>query len=299
MISENVMAIRRNKKPFPIGKVIIYSILIIYTVWLFAPMLTILVTSLTSSEQINSSLSFVWLPNITFEAYTAVFTQDQYMMDLGIPGLLLGFLNTMWITLVPLIGSLFVSGVSAYVYAKYKFKGRKHLFTMSVITMTFPLGAFSVITYVFYSWIGWTDSPLPLIIPGLFGHCSTMFFLRMYFDSIPDGLLESAKMDGAGFWGIFWKIMFPLAKPAFIAQFIFGFVGGYNNYMGALLYLGNNQKFVTLQLVLSGTRTFFNGDGMQNIWCAAAIMGMLPLIILYIFLQRYFIEGIAMGGIKE
>ncbi len=299
MTKVNVIPIRNQQRPFPFSKIIVYSVLIFYTLWLFAPMLTILITSLTSSEQINSSLSFVWFPKISFEAYTAVFTQDQYMMDLGIPGLLLGFINTMWITLVPLTGSLFVSGVSAYVYAKYKFKGRKKLFTASVITMTFPLGAFTVICYVFYSWIGWTDSPLPLIIPGLFGHCSTMFFLRMYFDSIPNGLLESAKIDGAGFWSIFWKIMFPLAKPAFIAQFIFGFVGGYNNYMGALLYLGNNQQFVTLQLVLSGTRSFFNGQGMQNIWSASAIMGMLPLIILYVFLQKYFIEGVAVGGIKE
>ena len=295
----NVVPIRRQKKPVSVGKIITYAMLIGYAIWLFAPMLVIFITSLTSTNELNSSLTFVWFPKITFEAYANVFTQDQIMMDLGIPGILLGFINTMWITLIPLTVSLLVSGLSAYVYAKHKFVGSKKLFALSVITMTFPLGAFSVISYVFYSWLGWTDSPLPLIIPGLFGSCSTMFFLRMYFDSVPDGLIESAKMDGAGFWGIFWKIMFPLAKPAFIAQFIFGFVGGYNNYMGALLYLGNNQQFTTIQLVLSGTRTFFNGDGMQNIWCASAILGMLPLIIVYIFLQKYFIEGVAVGGIKE
>ena len=101
--------------------------------------------------------------------------------------------------------------------------------------------------------IGWTgeNGILPLIVPGMLGSLGTMFFLRLFFDGIPDSLIEAATLDGAGFFQSFIRIMLPLAKPAFIAQFIFGFVAGYNNYMGPLLYLQNDPESVTLQLYLS------------------------------------------------
>lgn len=140
---------------------------------------------------------------------------------------------------------------------------------------------------------------MPLVIPGMFGSISTVFFLRMYFDGIPTGLLEAARIDGAGTITVFFRIMWPLAMPAFIAQFIFGFVGGYNNYMSALLYLNNNPDFITLQLVLSKVTTLFPGAEYKNVWCASSIIGILPLIVIYCFTQKYFLEGITAGGVKE
>ena len=121
----------------------------------------------------------------------------------------------------------------------------------------------------------------------------------MFFDGIPDSLIEAATLDGAGFFQCFTKIMFPLAKPAFIAQFIFGFVAGYNNYLAPQLYLQGQDQFVTLQLYLSQIRDLFPNLGDENIHMAAAILGMLPLVIIYCCLQKYFIEGISEGGVKE
>lgn len=118
-------------------------------------------------------------------------------------------------------------------------------------------------------------------------------------DSIPDGLIEAAKIDGMGTFGIFFHIILPLSKPAFIAQFIFGFVGGYNSYMVPMLYLNNNPKFLTLQLVLSQVTALFPDAGSQNVYAASAIVGMLPLIIIYAFTQKYFLEGLMTGGVKE
>ena len=154
---------------------------------------------------------------------------------------------------------------------------------------------------MFYSNIGWTGDLgfLPLVIPGMFGGIGTMFFLRLFFDGIPDSLIEAARLDGAGFFQVFFKVMAPLGKPAFISQFIFGFVGGYNSYLGPQLYLQNQPKFVTLQLYLSQIRSLFPNAGSENIYSAAAILGMLPLIVIYCFVQKYFIEGIAVGGVKE
>ena len=290
------------KKKFSLGKIAVFLVLSIYAVLLFFPIATVLITSFTPSEELAGTMDFIWWPeNFTLDAYKAIFEYDFYADLTGMPGLLLGFFNTMWLTLIPLVVGLIVAGFSAYAFSKMDFPFKEPLFKLSVIIRSIPLGAFSVISYVFYSAIGWTGDKgfLPLLIPGMFGGLGTVFFLRLFFDGIPDSLIEAATLDGAGFFYCFTKIMFPLAKPAFIAQFIFGFVAGYNSYLAPQLYLQDQPQFVTLQLYLSQIRELFPGLGSENIHMAAAILGMLPLVIIYCCLQKYFIEGIAEGGVKE
>ena len=290
------------KKKLSFGRILLLAVLIVYTVFLFFPIATILLTSFVPSEELATSKDFIWWPeNFTLDAYTTIFAFDTYIDLVGMPGLILGFFNTMWLTLIPLLIGLVMAGFSAYAFSKMNFPFKEKLFKFSVIIRSVPLGAFGVISYVFYSAIGWTGElgMLPLLIPGMFGSIGTMFFLRLFFDGIPNSLIEAATLDGAGFFRCFFEIMFPLAKPAFIAQFIFGFVAGYNSYLGPMLYLQNQPKFVTLQLYLSEIRSLFPNAGSENIYCAAAILGMLPLIIIYCIMQKYFIEGVTAGGVKE
>ena len=290
------------KKKWTVGRVILFAGLIVYTLFLFFPIITILLTSFVPSNELATSKEFVWWPeNFSLDAYTTIFQYDTYIDLTGMPGLVLGFINTMWITLIPLLVGLVVAGYSAYAFSKMDFPFKEKLFKFSVIIRSVPLGAFAVISYIFYSAIGWTGESgyLPLLIPGLFGSIGTMFFLRLFFDGIPTSLIEAATLDGAGFFKCFHKVMFPLAKPAFIAQFIFGFVAGYNSYLAPMLYLQNQPRFVTLQLYLSEIRSMFPNAGSENIYSAAAILGMLPLIIIYICLQKHFIEGVSAGSVKE
>lgn len=290
------------KKKLTFGRVLIVAALVAYTVFLFFPLITVLITSFIPSEELASSTTFLWWSeNMSLEAYKTIFLYDSYIDIVGVPGLLLGLFNTLWLTLIPLVVGLVVSGFSAYAFSKMDFPFKETLFKFSVIIRSIPLGAFGVISYVFYSAIGWTGENgfLPLLIPGMFGGLGTVFFLRLFFDGIPNSLIEAATLDGAGFFQCFMKIMVPLAKPAFIAQFIFGFVGGYNGYMGPLLYLQNQPEFVTLQLYLSEINSLFPNVGSENIYCAAAILGMLPLVIIYRCLQKYFIEGVTAGSVKE
>lgn len=291
-----------NKKKLSIGQLLTYLVLLVYTVFLAFPLLTILVTSFIPSEELAVSKGFIWWSqNMNLDAYKMIFTNDSYLKMVGIPGLVLGFINTMWITMIPLCVGLLVSGISAFAFSKMEFPYREKLFRFSVIMRMIPLGAFGIISYVFYSNIGWTGELgfLPLVVPGMFGSVGTMFFLRVYFDGIPNGLVEAAKLDGAGFFQIFFKVMMPLGKPAIVAQFLFGFVERYNSYLGPQLYLQNQPKFVTLQLYLSEVRSLFPAVGSENIYSAVAILGILPLILIYCFLQKYFVEGITVGGVKE
>lgn len=280
-----------------------YIVLGFYTMIVFFPLLTILITSFVPSAQLAVSKEFIWWPEggLSFEGYQKIFQFDMYQMLTGIPGIILGFINTMWMTLVPLLVGLMVSGLAAYSFSKLQFKRKEALFKFSVFISLIPLGAFSVISYVMYANMGWigTNGWMPLVVPGLFGGISTMFFMRTYFDGIPNALVEAAEIDGLGVMGTYFRIMMPLAKPAFVAQFIFGFVAGYNNYLGPLLYLKQTPELVTLQLYLNDITGLFTEIGSENIYCATAILGMIPLVVLYCFCQKTFISGIAMGSVKE
>ncbi len=293
---------KRFKKP-KTSTIVTYVVLSLYTLILFAPFVVIIFTSLMSDTEIVSNGFHLFPKEFTIEGYEMIFGVGTEYED--IPNLFLGFFNTLWQTLIPLVVGLLVSALVAFIYSKFKFPGRKALFLITVLTMTFPLGAFGFVGYLFYmniGWVGGIKGVLPIIIPGMFGSASVIFFLRTYFDSaLSNDVLESAKIDGASTARIFFTMVLPLAKPAIIAQFLLGFVGGYNSYGAALMYLYNDKALWNLQLTLSEMVSFVSqeGGGYNNAQCAVAIMGMIPLIVLYVFVQKYFIEGINIGGGKE
>ncbi|MCQ2400160.1 MAG: carbohydrate ABC transporter permease, partial [Clostridia bacterium] len=199
--------------------------------------------------------------------------------------------------LLPTTVELIVSGLAAYTYAKIKVPGKSIFFAIEMGTMMLPLGALSIVSYLYYSVLGWVGTPLPIIIPKMFGHASMIFFLRSYFETINNDILEAARIDGKSMVGIFFAIVLSLSIPAFVPQFIFSFVGGYNSYTGPLLYLLGKDEFITLQLAVHQIQTSFSKY--PEVVCATAILSMLPLIIIYCFTQKMFIEGIAVGSGKE
>lgn len=292
------------KKVRPVT-IVTYLMLALYLVCLFAPFIIIVFTSFTSDTELTGRGGFKLFPQEwSWEGYELIFQDDPNAVN-GVPSLLAGFFNTMWQTLIPTVGGLLTSALAAFIYSKFRFPGRKVLFLITVLTMMLPLGAFGFVSYLFYMKLGWTDGAsgvLPIIIPGLFGSASMVFFLRTYFDSaLSNEVLEAAKLDGASNLRVFFWIALPLSKPALIAQFIFGFVGGYNSYGGALLYLYKNKELWNLQLALSELVLMLSeeGGGYGNAQCASALMAIVPLLLLYVGVQKYFIEGINIGGGKE
>ena len=228
MRNEKTSSKRRTKL---IADIVTYIGLAIYFLILVLPFIIIIITSFASDYEISHSIGFVWAPKFSTEGYEVLFKNDPYAVG-GVPSILRGFLNTLWMTTIPTVVGLLVSGAAAYVYAKVKVPGKNILFMIEIATMSIPLGAFGMVSYLFYSAIGWQKSILPLFIPGMFGSAGTIFFLRMYFEGINKEIVEAAKIDGVGTIGIYFRMMIPLSIPAFLAQFIFAFVGGYNDYQG-------------------------------------------------------------------
>ena len=196
-----------------------------------------------------------------------------------------------------LIG-LFVSGLAGYAYAKMEFHGKKVMWAIQTAIIALPLGALVMPTYLFYYTIGWTGTVLPVMIPGMFGSAVTIFYLTQYFRSVPTEVLEAAKLDGLNSFSIYLKIVTPLAVPAFTAQGILMFVGGYNNFMGALLYITEESQY-PLQRALYYLTGCFSGYVDAGTICAATLLAMLPLIIIYIIGRNQFKVGIASGAVKS
>lgn len=294
-------------KKLKLSRVITYTILIVYAILVMAPFAVLVVTSFTPDVDYETAHGYVWWPkHFTLDGYKMLFLDDAFMMQRedGIPTILLGFLNMLWMTLIPLVSGLTQSLLVAYCYSKWRFPGKNTLFMITISLMFIPLGAFSFVSYMFYhNVLGWThgwQAVLPIMLPGMFASAGTVFFLRPYIDGIGGEIVEAAKIDGMGFWAIFKNIVIPLAKPALIAQFIFGFVGGYNNYTGALLYLKEEDSLWTLQIAMQELINYsadWGGD--YGFRCATTLMAMLPLIIVFLLCQKHFIEGISFGGGKE
>lgn len=292
---------KKKRKKSAKWKIAVFAILLFYTVLLLLPFYVAIVTSITSDTELNSKLAFSWWPDkATLDAYKTVFTEDIYMQwgVLEMPSILVGFLNTLWMTLLHTVVALFFAGMAAFAYSKIQFKHKEKLFFAQIATIMMPTACMTVPAYLFYNVLGWIGSPLPIIIPGIFGSAGMIFFLRSYFDLLPTEFVEAAKLDGLGVFGIYIKIMIPLSVPAFIAQFVFAFVAGYNNYSGPLVYMYGSAPVsqYTLQIMLSDIRGMY--PKANAIRCATAIVAMLPLIIVYICSQKFFIEGISAGGVK-
>ena len=286
-------------KKWNLSKIVIYLILILYTLFLFVPFYSIIISSVTDHAELDSALTFIWWPKtFSLQGFKNLFEFDVLYLELGIPSILLGFFNTIWMTVLSTLVGLLVAGFAAYVYAKIKLPGKEVIFMIEIATMMIPLGSMQIVSYLYYnSILGWNNTPLPLIVPKMFGSATLIFFLRMYFEGISDEIIEAAKIDGKSMLGIFFSMMLPLAIPAFVAQFIFGFVGGYNDYIGPLLYLTGNKMMVTLQLAVANMQSSFSK--FPETICASAILSMIPLILIYCFCQKFFISGIAVGGGKE
>lgn len=288
--------VRGKKHDSPVFKIVAYIFLALYTLAILVPFYVIIVTSLTTFEELMSRLEFIWIPEQwSLEAYRTVLLDDRLAIN-GVSSLLRGFFNTLWMTVPTMLVGLFVSGLAAYAYSKLRFKASNTLYMITLATMMVPTAVLTLPSYLYYDFLGWSHGPLPILIPGLFGSAGTVFFLRQFFAGIPDDLIEAGKLDGMGYFAMYVKIMIPLSVPAFLAQGIFAFVSGYNNYMGPMLYLTDRQMLWPLQLALGQLQAMYGDD--NAVQCASAMVSLVPLIIVYLVCQKFFIQGVAAAGLK-
>ena len=203
--------------------------------------------------------------------------------------------NSLFIAVVSTAGVLFTSSLAAFAFAKLRFPGEKKLFGLIFATMLIPSQVTLIPLYVVFSKIGWVDTHLPLIVPQIMVNAYGVFLIRQFMVSVPDSYIEAAKLDGAGYLRIYAGIMLPLCKPALVTLGMFTFVGNWNNFVVPLIYL-NTEELFTLPLIINSFRSAYAVD--WGLLMAGSTVAVLPLLLIYLFAQRSFIEGIAATGLK-
>jgi multiple sugar transport system permease protein len=204
-------------------------------------------------------------------------------------------LNTLRICLLTVLGTVLSCALVAYSLAKVPWRGRNWIFYSLLATMILPGQVTMVPTFTIFKWLGWIGTPLPLIVPSFFGSAFNIFLLRQFFLTIPAELSDAARLDGCSDWAIFWRIVLPLSRPALVTVGLFTFIGNWNDFLGPLLYL-NDERTYTLSM---GLQRFVSQHGAE--WAmlmAASTVMTLPIIVLFFFAQRTFIQGIATTGLK-
>lgn len=203
--------------------------------------------------------------------------------------------NTVLITVLSTLGVIISCPLVAYSFAKLEWRGRDSLFMITIAVMMIPGQVTLIPLFLLFNKMGWVGTPLPLIVPAFFGAPFSIFLLRQFFKGLPDTLRDAAKIDGASEFRIYWQIMMPLAKPAILAVGLFQFMGSWTDFMGPLIYLTNEGQY-TLSL---GLQQFQSQMGTEwGLMMAVSTMMTFPIIVLFFFLQKTFIQGITFSGIK-
>lgn len=269
-----------------ISKIIFTAIMLFLSIVMLLPFFWMLSASFKPTADVFQ-FPISWIPKRgSFQNYlTTWFAKIPFYIYI---------LNSLKVSVASVIGEVCTSALAGYAFAKIKFKGRNVVFALYLATLIFPNQMLLVPRFVLYRFWGLYDSLWALILPGMFTAFGT-FLLRQFFMTLPDELMESAKIDGCSHFKTFYSIALPLCKPAISTLIIFSFVGSWNNYENALVFL-NTKTLFTIPLGLLQ----FQSDDATNYGAimASAVISLVPIFALFLSLQKYFIEGIAMTGIK-
>ena len=269
-----------------IGKIIIYVILLIITVVMIIPFLWMLSASIKSDRELFMMNPFVWIPEVPkWDNYVKIWTKIPMLKFVE---------NTVFLTIVVTLLKLLTSSFAAYSFAKLEFKHKNKLFLAYIATIAMPWQVYMVPQFIMMRSMGLNDKLLAMICLQAFSAFG-VFLMKQFYEGIPSDLCEAARIDGMSEYKIYAKIMLPLSKPALSTLTIFTFVNTWNDYLGPLIYLKTENK-KTIQL---GLKMFIGQYSSEyGLIMAGSVLSLIPVIIVFLCLQKYFVEGVASTGLK-
>lgn len=229
-----------------------------------------------------------WFPKPNFVKYTEIWEKAPFLR---------GILNSLTVAVPVITIGTFTSSLAAFAFSKMRFPGRNVLFLMLLATIMIPFPVVMIPQFVMFTELHWIDSLKPLIVPAMLGNVFMMFFIRQFMNGISDEFIEAAKIDGASMFGIFARIMAPMVKPAIAAQLILWFLGIWNDYLGPRIYLSTPEK-KTIQLMMADFNAFYVIQSDYPLIMSAALIVMIPILIVFLIFQRYFVESLNFTGVK-
>lgn len=277
-----------------IGKVLTFLLVVILAALFVGPFVWTITSSLKSYGEIYAFPPTLFPRNPVWENYVMVFTEVPFLRFIY---------NTLVVSALTTLGAVASAAIVGYSFARFRWPGREIMFTICLATMMLPVEVTLIPTYILFSKIKWLDSWRPLIVPAWFGGGAfNIFLFRQFFMTIPRDLDDAASIDGADPFRTFWEILIPLCKPAITTVVVITFIGSWNNFMGPLIFLNTTEKY-TISLgiqwfsgVAGNMRTM--GKPTEPLMMAASFIAALPPLLIFVFAQRYFVEGIVTSGFK-
>lgn len=276
---------RKSRLNELLHSLIIYLLLIFVALFFIIPLLWMLSTSL-KDRSVLFTLKWFPLP-LCWDNYITALKSIPFFLQLK---------NTVIIVVLNTVGQLLSSSLVAYGFARLSSPLKKPLFIVVLATMMIPGTLLTIPSYILFKTLGWIDTFLPLIVPAFFAHPFNIFLLKIFYQNIPMDYDEAAKIDGAGYFRIWWQLVMPMTKPVLITIAIFTFQNTWNDFFNPLIYLQSGEKF-TLQLGLASFAGTYAIEWSSVM--AAGIVIMVPCILFFIFAQKYFTQSLAFTGLKS
>lgn len=271
-----------------IGDWLVFVLLSVGAVVMIAPLVWMVSTSLKTKNEVFA-LPPVWIPEVPqWETYVRMW-QDS--------SILTGFQNSFIVAASVTVLGMITCSMAAFAIAKMRLPFKNLIFIGMLTGIMIPYPTLMIPQFVMFSRIGWVDTLLPLIVPAIFGNILVIFFLRQYLENVPNSIIEAAKIDGANFWQIFWRLIFPIIRPAVAAQFILWFMMVWNDYLAPVLYL-NTPERQTLQVVIANMNVQYATQRDYPLIMAASFVALLPILAIFLIFQRQIIESVALTGTK-
>lgn len=277
----------RSQNMLAIATVGRYAMMLPLSAMFIVPWVWMISTSLKSPSEL-AIWPPIWIPNpIRWDNYLLALQQAPFLRYL---------LNTLTIAVPSVIGAVVSNSLVAYGFARVRWPGRDIVFALVLATLMLPGFVTFIPLYVTFRQLNWLNTYLPLIVPSFLGNAFYIFLLRQFLMRLPEELSDAARVDGASEWRIFVRIILPLTKPALAVVALFQFLGSWNDYFGPLIYINDQSKY-TIALGIANMQSSYGFSNFAWIM-AATCMSVLPIIVLFFFAQRTFIEGIALTGLK-
>ncbi|MGM7671643.1 carbohydrate ABC transporter permease [Microbacterium sp. A93] len=279
---------RKLSRSYRIVNAIMLAVLSLGGVVMVAPLVWTFSTSLKTREAVFA-LPPQWIPDpVMWENYIRVWSAAP---------LATGIVNSVIVSATVTIFGTVTSMLAAFAFAKMRLPMKNVLFLMLLAAIMIPFPTIMIPQFSLFAGVGLVDTLWPLILPGIFGNIVMVFFIRQYLDSVPDSIIEAAKIDGAGYLRIFFTLIFPAIRPAIAAQFILWFMAVWNDYLGPIIYLNSPEK-QTLQLVIASLNMTYASQTDYPLIMAGSFIALIPVLVVFIIFQRQIIESVALTGAK-
>ena len=263
---------------------ILFILLILGSFIVLFPILWMIMTALKTTQEVAKFPAVLFPEKFHWENFAIAWSKAPFTRYT---------LNSLLLVVINMVGAVLSNSIIAYAFAKMKFPGRELFFNIILATMMIPGFVLLIPQYVIFSKLHWVGSYLPLTVPAYLGNAFHIFMMRQFYKTIPGELSEAAKIDGAGHFYIYSRVMLPLIKPILATITLVTFKGTWSDFQGPLLYLSDKAKY-TLQLGLN----VFKGQGFTdwNYLMAVSFLSMIPILILFFCFQDYFIQGMNISG---